>query len=104
MRIRVLVLMAVGVLILAGAATAQVTNGTAVNAPTPPTGSTPSQSSAVGGEAGSRHYRYLQKVEALKDKVARTKAQDGGQLTAEHEASLKGELDRLNRIYGVKPG
>jgi hypothetical protein len=44
------------------------------------------------------------KVETLKEKATRMEAKDGGQLTPEHEASLKREFDKLNRTYGVKPG
>jgi hypothetical protein len=105
MRIRILALTIAAVLASAGAAAAQVTNGTAVNAPEAPGQEGSANQTLVGpSEAGSRHYRYLMKVETLREKVVETQAKDGGKLTPEHEASLKRELDKLNRTYGVKPG
>ena len=43
------------------------------------------------------------KVKQLKKKVDRVTAEDGGKLTAGHQASLQAELDALNRQFGAKP-
>jgi hypothetical protein len=39
----------------------------------------------------------------LKAKMQRLTAQDGGELSTAHEASLQKELDGVNRFYGLKP-
>jgi hypothetical protein len=52
----------------------------------------------------TRQERYWTKLSSLRDKTLRTKAKDGGQLTAEHAASLQHELDQLNRQFGLKAG
>ena len=103
MRVPVLTLTMAAVLIAGGGAMAQTVE---VPVPLVTPGDTGNNHQATGGsnEAGSRQSRYLAKVETLKEKVARTKARDGGQLTPEHEASLKRELDKLNRVYGVTAG
>ncbi len=107
MRFRIIMLAIVGLLALAGAAAAQDVNVTTVmNVPERPTGPRPmSKWGAEGGdEVASRQSRYQKKLDALTAKVAQTKARDGGQLTPEHEASLKRERDNLNRTYGFNPG
>lgn len=100
MRFRVITPAIVGLLALAGAAAAQdipIADDLLNHAI--------STSGALqGDEAGSRQARYLKKLQTLTAKVAQTKARDGGQLTPEHEASLKRERDKLNRTYGIKPG
>jgi hypothetical protein len=42
-------------------------------------------------------------VTMLKKKMSRLTRQDGGQLSAAHQASLQKELDDLNRRYGAGP-
>ena len=111
MRIYVLALAAGATLALAGAAAAQ----TMVEVPmstAAPTGSYQGQGAYDGpGSPGrmargmiipDRRYNYLMKVETLREKAVRTEARDGGRLSPEHAASLQHELDKLNRVYGVK--
>jgi hypothetical protein len=111
MRVRVLALMIAGLLASAGAAAARVTNGIAVNAPpvqsttnSPPGSYRSLPAGFTANEVASRQSRYLMRVETLREKLVQTQARDGGQLTSEHAASLQHELDKLNRIYGVKAG
>ena len=106
MRFRVISLAIVGLLALAGAAAAQDQVATTVYVPERAYVPDPfSKAGAEGGEqVASRQSRYQKKLETLTAKVALTKARDGGQLTPEHEASLKRERDNLNRTYGFKPG
>lgn len=51
----------------------------------------------------SRQELYASKIAALKAKMQRLTASDGGQLTPEHRAGLQQELDALNRRFGLKP-
>ena len=45
---------------------------------------------------------YEGQVLALKARMERLARKDGGHLTAEHQASLQRDLDRLNRDYGMR--
>jgi hypothetical protein len=103
MRVRVLSLTIAAVLATAGVAAAQTM--VEIQKPLDTPGDRGGHSdSPMASEVGNRQYRYLMRIETLKEKVAQTKARDGGQITPEHEAALKRELDRLNHIYGVKAG
>ncbi len=103
MRVHMVALMIAGVLAPAGLAAAQMVE-------IPKTLETPGDrgrgqgAGPMASEVGNRHYRYLMRVQTLKERAARTAAQDGGQLTPDHAANLQHELDKLNRLYGVKPG
>ena len=71
-------------------------------------GTQPSASSAYGaGVDGARfptsQERYAAKIVALRQKMQKLTQQDGGQLSAEHKASLQRELDGVNRSFGIKP-
>jgi hypothetical protein len=52
----------------------------------------------------TKHDRYLVKLASLRQKTIRTKAKDGGQLTAEHAQALQHELDELNKQFGITAG
>jgi hypothetical protein len=86
---------------LAAAGVAQAQMGTMMMNPMP-------QSTATYGgdfDAGrnpSQQERYAEKIAALKAKMMKLTAADGGQLSAEHRASLQKELDSLNRQFGLK--
>jgi hypothetical protein len=47
--------------------------------------------------------RYDLRVMALKAKMQGLTAQDGGELSEAHKASLQHELDGVNRWFGLKP-
>jgi hypothetical protein len=101
MRVHILALMIAGVLVPAGSAMAQMVEVPKV-LETP--GDRGHSAGPMASEVGNRQYRYLMRIETLKEKVAQTKARDGGRITAEHEASLQRELDKLNRVYGMTAG
>jgi hypothetical protein len=51
----------------------------------------------------SAQARYNAQVVALKAKMRQLTRVDGGQLSDEHKARLQGQLDELNRSFGIKP-
>ena len=84
---------------LAGAAQAQM--GPMMMTPMP------QASAPYGGDFDAARYpsqqeRYAAKMAALKAKMLKLTAADGGQLSPEHRASLQKELDSLNRQFGLK--
>jgi len=100
MRLQILALSLAGLLASAGAAAAQDSNGYP-NQVTIPGDSGNNHQSYPGPRIPERRYRYLMRLETLRERVIRWKAQDGGQLSAEHAANLQRQLDKLNRIYGT---
>ena len=96
-------------LVLAGAASAQMMTGQMgqmgqgqMMGPQAP------QSAAFGAGVDRARFpttqeRYAAKIQALKQKMQKLTAQDGGQLSDEHKAGLQRELDGVNKSFGVKP-
>lgn len=100
MRLPFFTLILTGGLMTAGMAVAQMSGQ--MMSPTPPASTT------YGGDFDTSHFpsqqeRYAAKIAQLKTKMLRLTAADGGELTAEHKASLQKELDSLNRRFGIKP-
>ncbi len=90
-------------LVAAGSASAQVFGAGAS------TGGSAAESLSGYGSGGAPRLptpsqRYVLKVVELRAKTLKVKADDGGQLTAEHAAGLQQELDALNRHFGIKAG
>ena len=70
---------------------------------TPMLRTTPGYASEINpSDYPSPQERYEARIAALKARMQRLTAADGGQLTPEHKASLQKDLDSLNREFGVK--
>lgn len=70
--------------------------------------SQPSASPAFGGGIDGARFptaqeRYAARIMALKQKMQKMTAQDGGQLSEAHRAALQRELDGVNKSFGIKP-
>jgi hypothetical protein len=68
----------------------------------------PGASAPFGGGSDQAKFptqqeRYAGRIMALKQKMQKLTAQDGGQLSDEHKAGLQRELDGLNKSFGIKP-
>jgi len=97
-----LILLALAVGAGPGAARAQMM-GSGMMTPMPRT--SPGYASQLNpADYPSRQERYEARIAALKARMQRLTAADGGQLTPEHQASLQKDLDTLNREFGVKRG
>jgi hypothetical protein len=103
MRFRTLCLIVAGGVAAAGAARAQPG---AMMVPQPPVQAyspLPPMASRAELAAVNREV-YGSRLRSLRAKTLKLKAQDGGELSAQHAANLQQELDKLNRTYGVKAG
>lgn len=100
MRVRRLGIAVMGVLCWGGAAQPQMM-GPGMMTPMPR--ANPGYASEINpADYPSRQERYEARIAALKARMLRLTAADGGQLTPEHRASLQKDLDSLNREFGLK--
>ena len=68
-----------------------------------PSASAPFGGGVDGARLPTEQERYAARIMALKQKMQKLTAQDGGQLSEAHRAALQRELDGVNRSFGIKP-
>jgi hypothetical protein len=109
MRLAVLAVSLTAALSAGGGASAQMTGQMGMMGQMGPMMTPPPPVSAAygtgadGADFPSAQQRYAARIMALKAKMQRLTAQDGGRLTPEHQASLQRELDGVNKSFGIKP-